>query len=163
DALGSIHAVTNSSGSIIATYAYDVYGRRTLTSGMLAQNFGYTGREHDGDSGLIYLRNRVNSPFLGIWLSLDPLHRFGLSDPNLMGYVSSDAVPGRYVTSVGEQMNRYRYVRNEPTRLVDPEGLSSLVYDDRSQVIALWSRYGEVLGEWSARNVVTFSAKGQWP
>ena len=163
DGLGSVYAVTNSSGSVAATYSYEVYGTRTQTSGTLALSFGYTGREHDGDSGLIYARNRVNSPFLGIWLSPDPLHRFGPSDPNLIRYVSSDDILSRNITRAGEQINGYRYVRNEPTRLVDPQGLSSLIYDDISQVIILWSRYGEILGEWSARNVVTYSANGQWP
>src|SRR5262249_9810456 len=52
DGLGSIYAVTNSSGSVAATYSYEVYGTRTQTSGTLALSFGYTGREHDGDSGL---------------------------------------------------------------------------------------------------------------
>src|SRR5262249_3681433 len=31
DALGSIYAVTSSSGSLVATYSYDVYGARTQT------------------------------------------------------------------------------------------------------------------------------------
>jgi RHS repeat-associated protein len=84
DMLGSAHAVSDSTATAQATWTYDVYGTRTQTSGTLSYPFGFTGREHDGDSGLIYARQRYHDPAIGIWLQPDGLDiylREGQADP----------------------------------------------------------------------------------
>lgn len=51
--LGSIlTAISISSGAIAADYDYDSFGQRTQSAGALEQRYGYTGREHDEESGL---------------------------------------------------------------------------------------------------------------
>ncbi len=62
DALGSIYASTDVSGSVVRRYSFDVYGVRTDLGGSPpAVDVGYTGRWHDAD-GLVEHRNRLRRP-----------------------------------------------------------------------------------------------------
>jgi RHS repeat-associated protein len=104
DHLGSISVVTNATGQVIARYAYDAWGKRTLASGSSATIHGFTGHEHL-DDGLIHMNGRVYDPVLGRFLSADPY----IQDPgNLQSY------------------NRYSYVLNNPLFYTDPSGYFSL-------------------------------------
>lgn len=99
DMLGSVLALTNSSGSISTQYSYDPFGN-TTTSGSSSTNvYQYTGRENDGNS-LYYYRARYYSPQLGRFISQDPLE-FG-----------------------GGDVNVYSYAGDSPTNSVDPSGTS---------------------------------------
>ena len=97
DMLGSVYALSDSTGTPQATWTYDVYGARTQTSGTISYAFGFTGREHDGDTGLIYSRARYYDPAVGSWLSKDRI-----------GYQAGP--------------NLYQYVNDNPTRWTDPSG-----------------------------------------
>ena len=66
--------------------------------------FGFTGREHDADTGLIYSRQRYYDPGVGVWLSPD--RKKMVNGPNL-----------------------YQYVLDNPTRYTDPSG-NVVVVDD---------------------------------
>jgi len=106
DALGSITEVSNSSGSIVERYEYDVYGQVTIfdgsyvtqTTSAIGNPYLFTARRFDPESGNYYYRARVYSPELGRFLSMDPL-----------GFDSGD-------------YNLYRYALNNPTNLTDPTG-----------------------------------------
>jgi len=62
--------------------------------------YGYTGRESDGITGLIYYRARWYDPQQGRFITEDPV-----------GFASGDT-------------NFYAYVKNDPVNRVDPLGLS---------------------------------------
>jgi RHS repeat-associated protein len=99
DVLGSVLALTNSSGNFATQYGYDPYGNTTNTGGGSSANvFEYTGRENDGN-GLYYYRARYYSP---------TLHRFVSEDP---------------IGAKGGSLNFYQYVQNDPADNVDPSGL----------------------------------------
>lgn len=106
DALGSVTEVTDSSGAIVERYEYDVYGKaRTYdgsfnprTTSTIDNPYLFTGRRYDPESGNYYYRARMYSPWLGRFLSQDPL-----------GFDAGD-------------YNLYRYVLNNPTNLTDPTG-----------------------------------------
>jgi RHS repeat-associated protein len=68
-------------------------------------NFRYTGREFDTETGLYYYRARYYDPQTGRFLSEDP---FGFA---------------------GEDVNFYRFVGNRPTLLIDPSGHFSFTYN----------------------------------
>jgi RHS repeat-associated protein len=113
DALGSTLALTNSSGSSLAQYAYDPFGNTTVTSGSSTNSYEYTGRENDG-TGLYFNRARYYNPSLQRFISEDPL-----------GLTAGIAV--------------YSYTDEDPIDLVDAFGLQSgttykLEYDNLNSV-----------------------------
>jgi RHS repeat-associated protein len=85
DALGSIAGISDSTGSVIQTSSYEVYGARTTTGSGPSIAFGFTGREHDAD-GLIYQRTRYREPAANSWLQPDRLSlRSILSNEHTLG------------------------------------------------------------------------------
>jgi RHS repeat-associated protein len=90
DALGSTVALTNSSGAITTTYAYDPYGNTTASGTASDSSYQFTGRENDG-TGLYEYRNRYYAPSWGRFISEDPLG-FGGRDADLYRYVGGNPV-----------------------------------------------------------------------
>ncbi len=78
DGLGSIRALTDSSGSVVQTSGTDEFGvpDASLTQGSLVQPFGYTGEPQLG-GGLVDLRARLYDPSLGRFVQADPLRKSG--------------------------------------------------------------------------------------
>lgn len=72
DALGSTIGLTDGTGAIQTTYAYDPYGNVTASGAANDNPYQYTGRENDG-TGLDYYRARYYSPGMGRFVSQDPL------------------------------------------------------------------------------------------
>lgn len=95
DHLGSTTALTDSNGTVISSATYDGFGRQT---GTLATRFGYTGRELDPDTGLMYYRARWYDPIMGRFISEDPI-----------GFKGG--------------INFYAYTENDPLSYTDPTGL----------------------------------------
>ncbi|MEQ1698410.1 MAG: hypothetical protein ABL901_21495, partial [Hyphomicrobiaceae bacterium] len=59
DALGSIRALTDDAGQVVAQYDYDSYGNPQATvDGVQPQPFRYTGRLYDATTGLYHYRAR---------------------------------------------------------------------------------------------------------
>jgi len=55
DGLGSTMAMVDGSGNVVMSYAYDVYGKVTSSSGSVANKFDFAGQQTD-PTGLQYLR-----------------------------------------------------------------------------------------------------------
>ena len=94
DHLGSTRALTNASGAIVESAAYDSFGNATAA---LSTRYGYTGRELDSDTGLMYYRNRWYDAQMGRFVSEDPIQFEGGN-------------------------NWYAYVENNPQMMTDPMG-----------------------------------------
>src|SRR5206468_5758670 len=73
DQLGSIRAMTGSSGQVVKTYKYDPYGNPVDWTGTIYNPFGYAGEYTDEESGHIYLRARYYDPSTQQFLSRDPI------------------------------------------------------------------------------------------
>jgi RHS repeat-associated protein len=60
------------------------------------EDYGFTGKEEDVEVGLTYFGKRFLSPYLGRWVSADPLgvHAPGESDANLYAYVLGQLLRG---------------------------------------------------------------------
>ncbi|MCU0960170.1 MAG: RHS repeat-associated core domain-containing protein [Pirellulaceae bacterium] len=105
DRLGTVRDLAAADGPsgqarIARHLVYDAFGQRVdETVAAVDHLFGFTGREHDEESGLCYYRARYYDPHLGRFLSEDPL-----------GFEAGDA-------------NLYRYVQNDPVNKTDPTGL----------------------------------------
>ncbi|MBI3359130.1 MAG: RHS repeat protein, partial [Nitrospirae bacterium] len=117
DALGSVMALTDSTGAIKTTYTYDPFGNTTVT-GTSTNPFQYTGRENDG-TGLYYYRARYYSPTLQRFLGEDPIFTL------------------RCLQIYTGGKNAYAYVDNNPIRYVDPFGLDKNECPGRGQVCAV--------------------------
>jgi RHS repeat-associated protein len=104
DGLGSVRAITDSTGSVVQAYQTDEFGIPTQTQGTSAQPFGFTGEQRDPEDGLVYLRARMYDPSIGRFFQRDPLAK------------SASGITG---------FNRYTYAGNNPVTLVDPSGLSA--------------------------------------
>jgi RHS repeat-associated protein len=106
DGLGSVTSMTNASGALIQSYAYDSFGRQSSSTGSLQNPFQYTAREMDGETGLYYYRARYYDSQAGRFLNEDP-----------SGFSSGE--------------NFYSYVDNDSVEFADPEGLCPL--DDKKK------------------------------
>jgi RHS repeat-associated protein len=102
DHLGSVRAVIDAEqGNVVQAIDYDALGRTTMNTAPGWQPFGFAGGLHEPASGLIRFRARAYDPFIGRFLSRDPL-----------GFA-------------GGQVNLYQYALGDPVNNVDPTGLRS--------------------------------------
>lgn len=86
DLAGSVSKLTDSSGSVAASYSYDPFGVPGVTSGSVTNPFTFTGREFDANSRLYYDRARYYDPANGTFLSADPIaagppYAYAANDP----------------------------------------------------------------------------------
>lgn len=109
DHLGSIREVTDASGTVVSSYAYDAWGNRTLLSGTDLATFGYTGHYYHKETDLVFTLFRIYDPELGRWLNRDPIGEAG-------------------------GVNLYGYVSNNPINFVDPFGLEGWAADLHEQM-----------------------------
>jgi RHS repeat-associated protein len=97
DHLGSTSALADVSGNVVEQLAYDSFGN---SSGSSRTRYGYTGRERDPETGMLYYRARFYDPQAGRFISEDPI-----------GFRGGD--------------NFYQYVGNSPISFADPLGLAT--------------------------------------
>ena len=89
DALSTVRDVVNSSGTVVASYEFDEYGRRISTSesGVSTQKTfvgGMSVQDEVADTGLMMMGHRFYAPDLGRFLNRDPIGFKG--GPNLFEY-----------------------------------------------------------------------------
>ena len=100
DHLGSTSRMADGHGTQVKAIYYLPFGGTAVEHGDAKARYRYTGKEKD-DTGLYYYGARYYDDALGRFLAADSL------------------LPSVYDP---QQLNRYAYVRNNPVRLVDPDG-----------------------------------------
>src|SRR5207245_10297535 len=70
DHLGSTTALTGTTGKLVERITYDAHGN---SAGSTRTRYGFTGRERDSLTGLLYYRARFYDPQLGRFISEDPI------------------------------------------------------------------------------------------
>jgi RHS repeat-associated protein len=95
DHLGSSVKLTDETGQVIQTIAYDPYGESVLSEGAAEPAYQYTGQEKDAETGLYYYGARYYDAELGRFIQADVLL---------------------------DGLNRYSYSHNNPLKYVDPTG-----------------------------------------
>jgi RHS repeat-associated protein len=117
DHLGSVDAVTNAAGTVLARPSFNAWGARRASNwqGAPSQSEwqaiadttrrGYTGHEQLDNVMLVHMNGRVYDPAIGRFLSADP-----------------------FIDCAGSTQgwNRYSYVKNSPLAFTDPGGYSSV-------------------------------------
>lgn len=109
DRLGSIVAVSDSSGNLMEKLAYDSFGKRINRDSRIPVNGyspvnvseGFTGQRHSDTQGLIHMKGRLYDPYRGQFVTADPFVQQAL---NL------------------QSLNRYMYVMGNPLTMADPSG-----------------------------------------
>jgi RHS repeat-associated protein len=111
DHLGSSRVVTSAAGAILDDSDFYPFGGECVITSTTNNPYLFTGKERDGESGLDYFGARYYSSALGRFSSADPLliTRERMRDP--------------------QNLNLYSYVRNNPLRHIDPDGLDLIVYE----------------------------------
>ncbi|MDG9670783.1 FG-GAP-like repeat-containing protein [Hahella sp. CR1] len=152
DHLGSVVAYVDvkqlaiSSASAVQRTSFDAWGKRRAAdwTGLGANELfsfksaisdrGYTGHEQIDSVGLVHMNGRVYDPFIGRFLSADPLVQ---APTDLQSY------------------NRYAYVRNNPLSLTDPSGFSWISKKWKQIRHAVKKAWGVVSpGTWIANKVL---------
>jgi RHS repeat-associated protein len=112
--------MTNAAGAVVSRSAYDVFGERSFAAGAdPGQPFGFTGREHDTGSGLVYARARYLSPSTGTWAEEDP---WNLREALLSRDAAALGGVGGSLGTHPLAQNRYLYGLGNAARYADPLG-----------------------------------------
>jgi len=98
DHLSSSNVLLDDGGVFISREEYTPYGETSFGS-FARKRYRFTGKERDEESGLYYHGARYYAPWLGRWLSCDPV---GIADSiNLYQYAHQD--PLRFIDLTGNQ------------------------------------------------------------
>ncbi|MBI4743532.1 MAG: RHS repeat-associated core domain-containing protein [Actinobacteria bacterium] len=98
---GNVTSLTDSTQSVIATYNYEAFGNIISQTGTAANNYKFSTKNLDDESGLYYFGARYYDSEIGRFITKDP-DGGDVTDP--------------------QSLNPYVYVRNNPVNLVDPDG-----------------------------------------
>jgi RHS repeat-associated protein len=141
DHLGSASVVTNATGTIVEESDYYPFGGERVITNSDPNQYKFTGKERDGESGLDYFGARYLSANLGRFATPDPVHFQAemLSDP--------------------QRFNLYGYVRNNPLFFVDPKGeaieLTGTAEERKKLLDAIKNAVGDEAGKYLYENAVT--------
>jgi RHS repeat-associated protein len=94
DGNGNVSEYLDSTGTVVAHYEYDPFGKTTVATGPKANDFAhrFSTKPLDATTGLYYYGYRFYDPETGRWPSRDPIEERG--GVNLYGFVGNDGVNG---------------------------------------------------------------------
>jgi RHS repeat-associated protein len=90
DHLGTVEDVTDGTSAVLARYAFDPWGRRTVTAGTDVTSVGYAGYRWQSNSSLSLTLFRGYDADLGRWVSQDPLGIQG--GTNFFAYAENNSI-----------------------------------------------------------------------
>ena len=120
DAVGSIRVVTDGQGQVVARHDFLPFGEELNPQHEPPDKRLYTGQERDFETGQDYFGARQLRTDLGRFLAPDPITLV----PRVVG------APG---------INSYVYVRNNPLRYIDPNGLDARALENQPKEYSDWT------------------------
>ena len=105
DGLGSTRGLTDASGVVTDTYAYDAFGNLVGVSGATKNDYLFAGEQFDGGLGQYYLRQRYYNQNSG-------------------RFTRRDTYEGSFSNPI--TLHKYLYGNANPVYFTDPSGLMSL-------------------------------------
>jgi RHS repeat-associated protein len=109
DALGTPIRITDKNWVTVKDETFKAFGEQLTSSGGFVNTHRFTGKEYE-NSGIYYFGARYYDPWLGRFLTPDPLGKFEPKDP--------------------KTINPYIYCSNNPLRYVDPTGKWRTMVED---------------------------------
>ena len=130
DQLGSSRVIVQDGTTPALCYDADFYpygGERPPYTNTCPQNYKFTGKERDSESGLDNFGARYDSSQYGRFMSPDPFNPFALKRRQFNAWISN---PQRW--------NKYAYALNNPVSLIDPDGMNACgTNDDKTCVVTV--------------------------
>ena len=120
NAQGDVVGIINGSGSFVASYTYDPWGKVISSSGSLAEvnPLRYRGYYYDAETGFYYLQSRYYDPTIGRFINAD-------------SYATTDATNAR-------SSNMFAYCENDPVCKVDVSGRATVsIFADLNATLLL--------------------------
>ncbi len=119
DGNGNISTLTDSSGTVVARYLYDPFGRVLGKWGPMADvnRYRFSSKETDNLTGLSYYGYRFYDPNLQRWLNEDPIRESGGN--NLYCFAANYAING--IDPFGLSLPAYDSVDANPEIALDPD------------------------------------------
>ena len=111
DAHGNVIGLWDKNGNKVVDYTYDAWGNGTQSGSIYTKDgillskanpFKYCSYQYDDETGFYYLKSRYYTPYLGRFITRDPLLT----------------------------INQYTYAGNNPVNFIDPNGLIQMVDGD---------------------------------
>jgi RHS repeat-associated protein len=112
DHLGTSRVITNSAGSLCYDADFYPFGSERAITNSCPQNYKFTGKERDSESGLDNLGARYNASQMGRFMSPDP-----------SGLLAQKTI-------YPQSWNLYAYAMNNPLTFIDPTGLDCVYAND---------------------------------
>ena len=129
DNVGSVAALTDGGGNVVERQQYEAFG---TSSGSSLTRYGYTGRERDNATGLLYYRARWYDTQQGRFLSEDPA-----------GFATG--------------LNLYSYAANDPILFNDPFGLSIATFFE-GLAVGVFEGIASAFVAWAVLGLITTAA-----
>ena len=136
NAHGDVVQLTDGTGAVTKSYAYDAFGNEVNPSANDTNPFRYCGEYYDVETGTIYLRARYYDPAIGRLLTEDIIH---LRKINILGTLVSTYDDYQHYTIIGGvyvdwnkneyivydplSLNRYTYTNNNPVNFSITAGI----------------------------------------
>jgi RHS repeat-associated protein len=156
DGHGSVRQLTDSSGAVTDTFAYDAFGILLKRAGATSTDYLYGGEQFDAHLMFYYLRARYMNPTCG---------RFATAD-TFEGVVSNSKTLHRYVYASLNPINRkdpsgYTSIATESEALNENAQLDKLVAEEAAAVISAKLKVLALLGSLLIGVAVTATAISQ--
>jgi RHS repeat-associated protein len=119
DAGGSVRQLTDNTGTVTDTYAYDAFGNTVAQTGSTVNEFQYRGEQYDASLQMYYLRARYYRPQTGTFLTQDT-------------YEPADQIlcscrgDRRIIPQTGIN-HLFEYTQGDPVNYIDPGGKDSII------------------------------------
>jgi RHS repeat-associated protein len=101
DGLGSTRGLTNASGVVTDTYAYDAFGNLIASTANIENDYLFAGEQFDGDLGQYYLRDRYYNPSVGRFTRVDSYEGRRRDPMSLHDYLYAHANPVNFIDPSG--------------------------------------------------------------
>jgi RHS repeat-associated protein len=135
DHLGSSRVVLQSGQSTACYDAdFDPFGGEHIVANTCPQNYKFTGKERDTETGLDYFPARYYGSNMGRWMSPDPIGWLNWQHPPEDDSEKAEEDRKKFEDWIGnpQNMNMYTYVLNNPMNHTDPTGLSGCKAGDKT-------------------------------